>query len=163
MTRVVACPDAALGAGDPTRRWGVFCSDGVVRWPGVTTLEAEALIAGLSDRAAAPDDVLVQVELGVALTGGAGPYLVGADGVLVLVVGRHPALDGAHVAMGQSGQDRARIGVVRPARFAGGWSWSARAEVPGTARIAALDALAAVEGDDGLRAWAARANSAGIP
>lgn len=164
MTRVVACPQAALGTGDPTRRWGVMCADGVVRWPGLTTLEAEAFGRVLSaDHPPASHDLLVQVELGVALSDGAGPYLVDTDGVLVLVVGQHPTLSDAYVALGPAAPDRDRIGVVRRAALAGGWRWSARVEVPGSVRIAVLDELANLVGDAALHAWAVRAKSAGIP
>lgn len=160
---VVAVPDAALGAGDPTRRWGVRCPDDRVRWPGVTRFEAVGLVQAGSALAATPDDVLAQVDLGVVLSDGAGPYLVDADGLLVLVVDVHPVLAGLHVAMGQPGPEWARIGAVRPLGSGGCWSWVCRADVPVSARIAVLDLLVAADGDAALQAWVARTNSAGIP
>jgi hypothetical protein len=162
-TQLVPCQGAPLGGGDPTRRWGVRCADGVVRWPGLTRPEAVALVDALEGRDVVLADVLVQVELDVVLSDGAGPYLVDADGLLVLVVGPHPAADGDHVAIGQPGPQRARIGAVRRTGFAGGWVWIVRAEVPGPARITALDALAAAGDQAALRGWADRAKSSGIP
>ncbi len=162
-TRLVACPAAPLGAGDPTRRWGVRCGDGAVRWAGLTRPEAEALIGGFGTPGVAVAAVLVQVELDVVLSDGAGPYLLDGDGLLVLVVGTHPAGRGVHVAMGQVGSDRARIGAVARAGFADGWSWIARAEVPAAARIPVLDELAAADDTAALQAWTARAKSRAIP
>jgi len=160
---LVAVADAPLGAGDPSRRWGIRCPDGQVRWPGITRLEAAALVDALSATAAAPDDVLAQLELGVVLSDGAGPYLADADGLLVLVVDGHPAITGLHIAMGQPGPDRARIGVVRPLGLGGCWWWAGRVDVPASARIGVLDGLVAADDDAALQAWAARANSDGIP
>jgi hypothetical protein len=160
---LVAVPDATLGAGDPTRRWGVRCSDDRVRWPGITRLEAATLMRGLSAAAAAPDDVLAQLELGVVLSDGAGPYLADADGLLVLVVDGHPSLAGVHIAMGQTGPHRVRIGVVRPLAGGGCWSWICRVEVPASALIGVLDGLVAADTDGALQAWVARAKSVGIP
>jgi len=162
-TQLVACPAAPLGGGDPTRRWGVRCGDGAVRWPGLTRPEAVALIDGLGARDAVIADTLMQVELDVVLSDGAGPYLLDADGLLMLVVGAHPAGSGVHVAMGQPGPDRARIGAVVRAGFADGWAWIARAEVPADARIPVLDELAAADSTAALRAWAVRAKSRAIP
>jgi hypothetical protein len=149
-SEVVAVPDAPLGAADATRRWGVRCPDAKVRWPGVTRPEAAALVARVTAGAFAPDELLIQVDLGVVLSDGAGPYLVDADGLLVLVVDAHPVLAGLHIVMGQPGPERARIGACR-------------ADVPAAARIAALDALVGADREGALQAWAVRANSAGIP
>ena len=162
-TQLVACPAAPLGGGDPTRRWGVRCGDGAVRWAGLTRPEAEALIDGLGACEAAFADILVQIELDVVLSDGAGPYLLDADGLLVLVLGTHPAGGGAHVALGQPRPDRARLGAVIPAGFTDGWAWIARAEVPAAARIPVLDELAAAHDTAALRAWAVRAKSRAIP
>jgi len=161
--QLVACPAAPLGGGDPTRRWGVRDTDDSVRWPGLTRPEAEGLLSVLARSDVASEDLLVQVELDVVLSDGAGPYLLDADGLLVLVVGAHPAGADVHVAIGQPGPDRARIGAVRRAGFAPGWSWVARAEVPGAARVAVLDALAAADDSAALHAWAARTNAGGMP
>jgi hypothetical protein len=160
---VVAVPDAPLGAADATRRWGVRCPDAKVRWPGVTRPEAAALVAGVTAGAVPPDEVLIQVELGVVLSDGAGPYLVDADGLLVLVVDAHPVLAGLHIAIAQPGPERARLGAVRPLGTAGCWSWVCRADVPATDRIAALDALVGADREGALQAWVARVNAAGIP
>jgi len=141
----------------------VRCPDGAVRWPGLTRLEADALAGVISPGDPAPDDVLVQIALDAVLTDGAGPYLLDAAGLLVLVVGRHPAGAGVHVAMGQPGLDRARIGAVAQAGAGGRWRWIARADVPLAARIATLDALAEAGDTAALEAWAARAKSSGIP
>lgn len=162
-TQLVACPAAPLGGGDPTRRWGVRCGDGAVRWAGLTRPEAEALIDGLGACDVAFADILVRVGLDVVLSDGAGPCLLDADGLLVLVVGSHPAGRGVHVAMGQPGLDRSRIGAVAPAGFADGWAWIARAEVPAAARIPVLDELAAADDTAALQAWAMRAKWRAIP
>jgi len=162
-SEVVAVPDAPLGAADATRRWGVRCPDAKVRWPGVTRPEAAALVARVTAGAFAPDELLIQVDLGVVLSDGAGPYLVDADGLLVLVVDAHPVLAGLHIVMGQPGPERARIGAVRPLGTTTCWSWGCRADVPAAARIAALDALVGADREGALQAWAVRANSAGIP
>jgi len=160
---VVAVPDAPLGAADATRRWGVRCPDAKVRWPGVTRPEAAALLERVTAGALVPDELLIQVDLGVVLSDGAGPYLVDADGLLVLVVDAHPVLAGLHIAMGQPGPESARIGAVRPLGTAACWSWACRADVAAAARIAALDALVGADREGALPAWAVRANSAGIP
>ncbi len=162
-TKAVACPAAPLGRGDPTRSWGVRCPDGAVRWPGLTRVEADAIAGVVPPEDPAPGDVLVQIALDVVLTDGAGPYLLDADGLLVLVVGGHPAGGGVHVAMGQPGPERVRVGAVVPAGAGGRWRWIARAEVPATLRIATLDALAAAGDTAALEAWAARTKSPGIP
>ena len=46
------------------------------------------------------------------------------------------------------------VGVVRRVG-GGGWMWLARAQVDDAARVAALDALDAVTGPEGLPGWAA--------
>ena len=93
-------PDAPLGGGDPTRRHAVR-ADGRALMPGLTRPEAEDAREWLAV-VPAPDRplALAEVALPVLLTDGAGPHLLGADGALVLVLGPHPWLQGARVAMG---------------------------------------------------------------
>ncbi len=152
--RIVPADDAALGSGDPTRRWALADRRGAVRWPGLTRNEAEALAAALSAAGTVDlDATLGQVELGVVLSDGAGPYLVDADGVLVLAVAAHPRLDGLAIAMATTDTDHARIGVVRPRAVPAGWEWVARAGCAPADRIRALDELAATGSPEGLRQW----------
>ena len=149
---VIRAPDAPLGGGDPTRRHAV--RDGArVLMPGLTAPEAEAVATWLAeipepDRALA----LAEVALPVLLTDGAGPHLLDAHGSLVLVLGPHPRIEGAHVAMGAPAPRHA-LGAVRR-RAGGGWIWLARAEVPEAGRIAALDGVAAAPDRAALAAWA---------
>lgn len=161
--QAVACPDAPLGGGDPSRRWGVRCDDGRVRWPGLTRPEAERLITAMPPGYGHPDDLLVEVTLDVVLSDGAGPHVADADGVLVLVLGPHPAIPGVWLAMGPSGPEHVRVGAVRGVDVAGAWAWVARAVAPVAQRVARLDELAAADGQAALQAWAVRANSPGIP
>jgi hypothetical protein len=168
VTRVVPADDAALGSGDPTRRWALADGQGVVRWPGLTRNEADALANVLSASGSVdPDAVLGQVELGVVLSDGAGPYLVDADGVLVLVVDAHPHLDGVAIAIANTATDRVRIGAVRPLAAPAGWEWVARAGCAAADRIGALDDLARTESLQGLqgwsRTWDGRGARPGIP
>ncbi|MGA0068433.1 MAG: hypothetical protein ACO3PB_03090 [Miltoncostaeaceae bacterium] len=149
---VIRAPDAPLGGGDPTRRHAV--RDGArVLMPGLTAPEAEAAagwLAGIPE----PDRALVlsEVTLPVLLTDGAGPHLLDADGSLVLVLGRHPRIEGVHVAMGAPAPRHA-VGAVRR-RAGGGWIWLARAEVPEAGRVAALDGVDAAPDRAALAAWA---------
>lgn len=147
----VPADDAPLGSGDATRRWALRCDDGALYWPGVTRNEALALTAALADRAAA-DGVLAQIELGVVVSDGAGPYLVDADGTLVLVVDRHPEIDAIHIAMANTATDRVRIGAVRRIAPAA-WEWVTSAELAARDRVGALDGLAAVSDGTALRDW----------
>ena len=152
--QIVRADDAALGSGDPTRRWALADRRGAVRWPGLTRNEAHALAAALSGSGAVdPDTVLGQVDLGVVLSDGAGPYLVDADGVLVLAVAVHPRLDGLTIAMANTATDYVRIGVVRPLVAPAGWEWVVRAACPAADRIPALDELAATGSAEGLQQW----------
>lgn len=145
-------PDAPLGGGDPTRRHAVR-ADGRPLMPGLTRPEAEDAREWLGV-VPAPDRplALAEVALPVLLTDGAGPHLLGADGALVLVLGPHPGLAGARVAMGAP-SPRHAVGAVRPLP-AGGWLWLARAEVADADRVAALDGLDAVVDHAGLARWA---------
>lgn len=136
---LVASEGAALGGSDPTRRWGLRFGDGVVRFAGVTRTEGAAAAEALAGEPD-PDRVLVHVTLPVVLSDGAGPHLVDAGGRLVLVLGPHPHLAGASVAMGEAAPDHA-IGVVEPADAGGLWRWVALARVAPGGRVAALDAI----------------------
>lgn len=150
---VIRAPDAPLGGGDPTRRHALGVGDAQLL-PGLTRPEAEAAATWMPsvpevDRHLA----LAEVALPVLLTDGAGPHLLDADGALVLVLGSHPNVPHAHVAMGAPSPLHA-VGVVQPLP-AGGWIWLGRAQVPDEQRVAALDGLDAVADAAGLGAWAA--------
>jgi hypothetical protein len=128
-------------------------ADGRVLLPGLTRPEADAACGWLEpvpvpDRALA----LAEVTLPVVLTDGAGPHLLDAPGTLVLVLGPHPHIAGAHVAMGAP-SPRHAVGVVR-ALGGGGWIWLARAEADDARRISALDDVDGAADGDALRAWA---------
>jgi len=152
---VVPAPNAPLGRTDLTRRWALVFPDGRVRFPGVTRPEGERAAGWL---ATVPSrswgDALIEVALPAVLSDGAGPYLVAADGRLVLVIGAHPRVLGVSVAMGPAAGGN-EVGAVRRAA-AGGWCWLVRAEVPGDRRVAALDALDAARSEAELRDWPAR-------
>jgi len=161
--QIIPANDAALGSGDPTRRWALADHRGAVRWPGLTRNEADALAVALSvSDPADADAVLGQVELGVVLSDGAGPYLLDADGVLVLVIDAHPRVDGVAIAMANTATDRVRIGAVRPLAAAGGWQWLARTGCAAVDRIRALDELAAATTTAGLREWHQTWNARGV-
>ncbi len=150
---IVARPDAPAGASDATRRWALRMDDGVERFAGVTRVEAAA--AGPALQALGPDgwdDGLVEIVLPVVLSDGAGPYLLDADGRITLVLGPHPAITGAHVAMGHPAPGH-HVGLV--ARAGAAWRWLARAEVDPAGRVAALDALDACPGLPEALRWAA--------
>lgn len=145
-------PDAPLAGGDPTRCHGVLIGDRVL-FPGLTRPEAEAACAWLApvdatDRGLA----LAEVALPVVLTDGAGPHLLDSTGTLVLVLGPHPHIGGACVAMGAP-SPRHAVGVVR-ALGDGGWMWLARAEVDEEMRIAALDGADGAVDGEALHGWA---------
>ena len=158
---VVPAPAAPLAGGDPTRCCAV--SDAAAtRFPGLTRPEADAVAAWLGDVPMdARDRLLVPVELGVVLSGGAGPYLLDARGALVLVLAPHPAVEGTSVAMGapvREGGPLHVVGVVSPSGSA--WHWVARADVREGDRVAALDALDACADVHALDAWQA---AGGLP
>lgn len=125
-------------------------------FPGLTRPEAEAVASWLGD-VEVPHRALVPVEIGVVLSDGAGPHLLDATGVLVLVLGVHSHIDGAMVAMGAPNPHQA-IGVVtlRDAH----WMWLARRDVPEPSRVVALDELDACSDVAGLAAWEAAGNAA---
>jgi hypothetical protein len=151
---LVACEGAALGSSDPTRRWGLRFRDGTVRFAGITRIEGVAAAAALGADPD-PDRALVQVTLPVVLSDGAGPHLVDADGRLVLVLGPHPHIAGASVAMGEAAPDHA-LGLVEAAGVGGVWRWVARARVAPEGRIAALDAIDAAPDRQAAARWEAR-------
>lgn len=143
---------APLGASDTTRRFAVRLPDGEVRFRGVTRMEGAALCDRLRGLRAVPaDDLLVSIGLPVMVSDGAGPYLLAADGSLVLVLGPHPTIQGALVAMGQTNPDQL-VGTVRDDPSAG-WHWTACASVDPERHIGALDGLAEATDLSGLRAW----------
>jgi hypothetical protein len=150
MPSPVAAPSAPLASGDPTRRHGVEV-DGAVLFPGLTRPEADA-VAGWLGAAHAPEQVLVPVEIGVVLSDGAGPHLLDAHGALVLVLGPHSHVAGAHVAMGAPSPLHA-IGAVED--HGTHWVWRARRDVPEPDRVEALDSLDACRDAEALVGWGA--------
>jgi len=155
MMDVVAVPDARLGASDVTRRWGMQRPDGRIGWPGITAVEGDRAARGCDSCASSTfDDALVCIDLGVVLSDGAGPYLLDADGVLVLIVAQHPALIACHIALGQYDDGRFRIGVVRDCAMNGWWRWEGYRDVSMDEQIAALDACHALASDQDLTRWA---------
>ena len=145
-------PDAPMAAGDPTRVHAVQ-ADGRALMPGLTRPEAEAACGWLAQIDARDrPSCLAEVALPVVLSDGAGPHLLDAPGTLVRVLGPHPHMDGAHVAMGEP-SPRHAVGVVQPLD-GGGWAWLARAEVDDVDRIVALDGADGARDADALRAWA---------
>lgn len=156
MHEVVPSHDAPLGRSDVTRRWALALGDGAEAFAGVTRTEADRFGPALSALTAAERaEALVAVELGVVLSDGAGPYLLGADGVLLLAVGAHPSRPGESVVMGPAAPGAHRIGVAAPAPD-GLWVWRVRAEVADADRVAALDDLAAAGPGTALASWADR-------
>ncbi|MGD9571136.1 MAG: hypothetical protein AB7V62_04550 [Thermoleophilia bacterium] len=151
---IVAAPGAPAGAADATRRWAVAFPDGRPRFAGVTRPEgaraAPALLALGED---GWDDGLVEVALPVVLSDGAGPYLIDAAGRITLVLAPHPAILGAHVAMGVPSPGH-RVGIAGRAGE-GAWRWLARADVDAGDRVAALDDLDACPDLAHARRWAA--------
>lgn len=156
MHEVVPSPDAPLGRADVTRRWAIAPGDGAPAFPGVTTTEADRFGAALAALPAARRaEALVPVVLPVVLSDGAGPYLLGAAGDLVLAVAPHPARDGDHVAIGPGAPGTHRVGVAAP-REDGLWEWVVRADVADADRVAALDDLASAGPGTPLGPWAER-------
>jgi hypothetical protein len=152
--QAVPAPTAPLGASDATRRWCVVGDDGQARWPGLTRVEADAVCAALGGSAdARVKAALIQVDLGVVISDGAGPYLVDADGVLVLVLDLHAHIARGHITMGQVGERRTRIGLVRGAGHEGIWEWVVQVQIDAADRVAVLDQLAAVETAPALVRW----------
>ncbi len=150
-TRVDSTP---MSGGDRSRVHGV--GDGTrVLLPGLTRPEAEAACEWLSaldesDLALA----LAEVVLPVVLTGGAGPYLLDADGALMLALADHPAVPGARVVMGAVPGGSA-VGAARPVSGPG-WAWLVRACVDDTGRVRALDEMSDACTAAELRQWADR-------
>ncbi|MFN8121457.1 MAG: hypothetical protein U0237_03405 [Thermoleophilia bacterium] len=150
---IVPAPGAPLGRADHTRRWALRFPDGAERFPGIIRPEAEAAAPVMGAMApSAWATALVRVDLEVVLTDGAGPYLVDAEGTLVLVLGPHPAMGDLRVAMGQPDGATHHLGLVR--EVAGGvWGWFADARVPSTARVQALDGLVATGSPADVEGW----------
>lgn len=158
---VVPAPAAPLAGGDPTRCCAV-ADEVATRFPGLTRPEADAVAGWLGTVPVAERDaLLVPVELGVVLSGGAGPYVLDAHGGLVLVLAPHPAVEGASVAMG--GTPGAE-GLVHPVGLAEphgrAWRWVVRVGVRQADRVAALDALDECVDMPGAIAWQA---AGGLP
>jgi hypothetical protein len=149
---VIRADDAPMAGGDPTRRYAV-AADGQVLLPGLTRDEAARACEWLGGLPAADRGMaLAEVALPVVLTDGAGPHLLDAAGRLVLVLGTHPALPDADLAMGQAGAGYV-VGLVRRVGD-GGWAWLAVANLHEEERVAALDELDALADGRGLRGWA---------
>jgi hypothetical protein len=156
LPAVAPAPDAPLGGGDPTRRWGLAGPDGVVRFPGVTRLEADEAAAALAGEPPARwPSALVEVALPVLLSDEAGPHMVDVEGRLVLGLGAHPGLTGATVAMGEVGAG-VRVGALRRGGRGRVWWWVAWADVGRELRVVALDELAAACDENAVEGWAAR-------
>ncbi|MFN8108654.1 MAG: hypothetical protein U0Y82_02240 [Thermoleophilia bacterium] len=159
--QVVAAPDAPLGRTDPARRWALRRPDGSGGFAGITRTDAERVADSLAGQVLGPwDGLLVPTTLPVVLSDGAGPYLVDAEGVLVLCLGSHPGAEPLSMAVGQPAPGTSRVGLVRldgrdPAR------WVVRADVPDDRRVECLDALAAADDPEGLRRWALRFGGTG--
>lgn len=128
-----------MGSADVTRRWGV-AAGGDVLFPGLTRPEADAAAAWLVPLTQAERRrSLVEIELPVVLSDGAGPYLLDASGTLVLALGAHPSIEGAFVSMGPA-EPRHALGLVTRCPY-GGFRWIARGWASDDGRAAALDAL----------------------
>ncbi len=148
-----ASPGAPAGGGDPTRRWELAMPDGVGRFAGVTRTEGAAAAQALA--ALAPEaweTALVEIVLPVVMSDGAGPYLLDRDGRITLVVGAHPGVSGAHVAIGAPSPAH-RVGIVGR-RGDVLWQWLARVEAAPGDHIRALDALDACPDLPSARRWA---------
>ena len=129
--------------------------DGELRFAGTTRVEADQAGATL-EALAVPDlpRALVRVELGVVLSDGAGPYLVDAQGALILVVGSHEASSDVSVAISEAAPDH-DIGLVAPLG-SGVWIWRAVAAVTPVQRVTALDQLAKCRDLIAARGWETR-------
>ena len=150
-TRVDSAP---MSGGDPSRVHGV--TDGTrVLLPGLTRPEAEAACEWLAalDESDLPL-ALAEVVLPVVLTGGAGPYLLDANGALMLALAEHPAVPGARVVMGAVPGGSA-VGAARPVSGPG-WAWLVRARVDDADRVRALDEVDDACTAADLRQWADR-------
>jgi hypothetical protein len=148
-------PSATLGRTDTTRRWAMRFPDGRVRFAGTTRVEADQATATL-EALAVPElhRALVRVELGVVLSDGAGPYLVDANGALVLVVGSHEASTDVSVAISEAAPNH-DIGLVAPLG-SGVWVWRAMASVAPAQRVSALDELAECRDLSAAAQWQTR-------
>ena len=150
---LVASEGAALGSGDPTRRWALRFPGGRERFAGVTRIEgwaATAAVAAMGDDEA--DRCLIAITLPVVLSDGAGPHLVDAAGRLVLALGPHPHLDAASVAMGEASPQHS-VGALERVGEGPLWRWIAHVRVAPADRISALDALDAALDRPAAGAW----------
>jgi len=153
---VVASPRAPAGSADPSRRWALAFPDGIERFAGITRPEGDAAAPALGEMAPGGwERALVEVVLAVVLSEGAGPYMLDASGRITLVLGPHPRVAGAHLAMGEPAPAH-RIGLVRRRDDGPVWEWTARSDVAPARRVEALDELdtAADAGEAG--AWERR-------
>ena len=138
---LVSCPSAPAASADPSRRWAIRLPDGRERFGGVTRPEAQRAIPALAAlHGDAWDAALIEVTLPVLLSGGAGPYLLDAEGRITLVLGAHPAIPEAHLAMGEAQPDH-RVGLVRRVADGATWEWIAARRVAPGSRVATLDDL----------------------
>jgi hypothetical protein len=147
-----AAPGAPAGSADPTRRWALAFPDGVERFPGIARTEAHAVLPEVERvNPVEWDRLLVEVSLPVLLSEGAGPYLLDADGRVVLALAPHPELAGALIAMGEPAPAH-RIGLVR--WIAGRlWRWQVDAEVDPARRVEELGRLESVADAEAARRW----------
>jgi len=159
---LVEAPDAALGRGDPTRRWAIAHETGLGAFPGITRPEGRAALDVLVP-GGQWGHCLVAVSLPVLLSDGAGPYLVDAGGALVLAVAEHPRLSGLRVGIGPLEDGIEQIGVVERAGPPSDavWCWRAVARVGAATRLAALDALDEVSEITALPDWARDVEASG--
>ena len=153
IPELVASAGAPLGSADATRRWALRFADGRERFPGVTRLEGWAATATLGAMGPERSErALVEIALPVVLSEGAGPYLVDAEGRLVLALGPHPRIAGASVAMGEAAPEHV-VGLVERQGDGPVWRWTARGDVPAVGRVRALDALDAVADREAALSW----------
>lgn len=152
MWKPLLAPDAVVARGDVTRRWAVSGPDGAA-FPGLTRNEADRYCEVLERHGATPARLLLAVVLDAMLSDGAGPHLLGADGLLAIALGPHPHLGGLRVCMGEGVGPGRAVGVVED-RGDGVWAWRACARVPAAEAVVALDGLAALEVPAELVSWA---------
>ena len=142
IPELVASAGAPLGSADATRRWALRFGDGRERFAGVTRPEGRAASAALGAMGPQRSErALVEIALPVVLSDGAGPYLIDAAGRLVLALAPHPRIAAASIAMGDAAPAHLVGLVERQGDDGPVWRWIARADVPPSGRVAALDAL----------------------
>lgn len=154
--RLVAAPAAPAGSADVTRRWAIAFPDGRERFAGVAPHEGEQVCAALREHDIGDwERLLVEIDLPVVLSDGAGPHLLDADGRMTLALADHPQVPDARVAMGEPSPGH-RIGAVRRLPGARVWRWLADAVVAPAHRVEALDALDRADDEAALTRWEAR-------